>query len=200
MKKLQAATDLQIIKKQLFLLADTALHLEINSDTALKEAVSILSQLNQFNDKIVEEREKVTKPLNEALKAERARWKPTELQNTQAIEAIRSKMTIYQTNLINTRKAEEDAIVRRVGDGKWHIKLETAVNRIEALEVVEKEHATEEGLVQFRATPTLKVTDITKIAREYFDLNEGKLLKDLKAGKLVEGAEIEITQTPINYR
>jgi len=54
--------------------------------------------------------------------------------------------------------------------------------------------------VQFREKKTLKVTDITKIPHEYFDLNETRLLEALKAGTFTPGAEIEIVLIPYNLR
>jgi hypothetical protein len=144
------------------------------------------------------EKEKVTKPLNEALRAERARFKPLETLYNDAIGAIRAKMIKYQTELIRTQREAQEKIASKLASG--YLKPETAVSKLEAIPEVSKEHATEAGLVQFREIQRLKVNDITKIAKEYFDLNEQRLLKALKDGTLVEGAEIEIIQTPVNYR
>lgn len=185
--------------KELAVIAEQALVFTIAHEEDMKQATTILSKLNQFNDNIIEEREKVTKPLNEALKAERLRWKPLELQNQAAIDAVRAEMTRYQTHLANQRKAEEERIAGLVASGKIK-KIETAVKHIDALDKVVSNISTDSGDVKFRATPTLKVTDIEKIAREYFDLSEARLLKALKDGTLVEGAEIEIMQIPVNYR
>jgi len=190
--------QLQTISKKLSPIAQQAITLKIKSDPDMKVAVELLSKLNQFNDKITEEREKVTKPLNEALKAERARWKPTELQNEEAISSIRSEMTRYQTALINQKKLGEQKIVDRVNKGT--LTITTAVKKIEAIIPVEKEHATDVGLVQFRETQILKVTNIDLIPREFFDLNESNLLKNLKMGRTIPGAEMETIQVPVNYR
>lgn len=189
---------LTVIQQTITPIAEQAKEITISNDTELKQAVEILSTLNQYNDKITEEKEKVTKPLNEALKAERARWKPLETMYEEAITSIRSKMTSYQTALVLKQKAEEQKIADRISKGT--LKIETGIKKLEKIVPVEKEHATEKGLVQFRSTQTLKVTDLTKIPLEYFNLNESKLLKALKEGKQVDGAEIEVIQTPINYR
>ena len=63
--------DLTIIQKSLSPLAAEAKTLKIKDLGSLKMATEILSKLNKLNDRIREEKERVTKPLNEALKAER---------------------------------------------------------------------------------------------------------------------------------
>jgi hypothetical protein len=186
------------IEKELIPLVEDAATFQILSDTDLKEATIILSKLNRYNDQITEEREKVTKPLNEALKAERARWKPLELQNTTAIEAIRLAMSTYQTKRINDQKQAQEAIAAKVASGK--LKPETAVKKLDAIATVDKTLSTDEGSITFHAISTLKVTDLTAIPGIYFTLDEAKLLKDLKAGITVTGAEIVIIQSPHNAR
>lgn len=188
------------IIKELVPLEEQAKQIEITSPETLAYAVSILSILNKLNDRITEEKERVTKPLNEALKAERSRWKPAETRNQTLIDAIRLKMTSYQTALVNSTKVQQESITARIAPGKGNLSLNTAIKKLESLPEVSKEVPTEEGLVQFREKQALKVNDISSIDDMYFDLNETRLLADLKAGKIVPGAEIEIIQVPVNYR
>ena len=192
--------ELTLIEHELSPIASRAISLTIKDDAMMKEAVVLLSTLNRWNDKITEEKEKVTRPLNEALKAERLRWKPVETVYQDAITRLRTNMTEYQTRLTAEHKAQEEAIAKRIAPGKGNLKLDTAIAKLDKLPTVEKEHATDAGLVQFRETATLKVTDIGLIPALYFELDKAQLLKDLKAGKVVPGAEIEIIQTPVNYR
>lgn len=187
------------IQKSLAPVVDQALALTIKTADDMPPAVELLSKLNQFNDRIVEEREKVTKPLNEALKAERARWKPMETANQSAIDHIRNEMSAYQTAETKRQKAQEAKIAADLASGKIK-KIETAVKKIEAVKTPDKEVATTAGLVQFRETATLKILDINLIPREYMIVNEKEVLASLKAGKVVPGAEIELVQVPVNYR
>lgn len=192
--------ELKIIEKQIIPIIETAKELIIKDHGSVQMAVEMLSKLNKINDKIIEEKEKITRPLNEALRAERARWKPTETINTEAINILRTKLSVYQTNLVQIQKEEELKIANRVKSGKGNLSLDTAVKKIEALPEISKEIPSTEGLVQFREVKVLKVTDIKLIPHEYFDLNETRLLVDLKLGQKVPGAEIEIKQVPANYR
>ncbi len=201
MKKQNQTTELTI-QKEITPIVEQSLSLVITDINSLKSATSLLSQLNQYNDRITEEKERVTKPLNEALKAERSRWKPLETLYKDAIDSLRAKMSTYQTNLTRATTEAKTAIVSRIAPGKGNLSLDTAIKKIEAITTPEKETATEEGLVQFREKQVLKVTDLAKIREytKYWILDEQTLLKDLKEGKIVPGAETELIQIPVNYR
>lgn len=174
--------------------------IEIVDAVSMKNATETLSLLNQRLDSITEEKEKVTKPLNEALKAERARWKPYETQLEDAISMIRTGMSKYQTAEAKRIKDEADAIASRVKEGKGNLTLETASKKIAAIEKPADVVNTDVGQVKFRTDKKLKITDENKIPREYLVVDEKKLLDALKNGIVVSGAEIEEIQTPINFR
>ena len=78
-------------------LAARAIDCDITDAITMTDAAQFLSELNQQNDRIKAEKAKVVNPLNEALKEERARWKPAETILSGAISTIRSKIGIYQT-------------------------------------------------------------------------------------------------------
>lgn len=187
-----------VIQRQLSPIINKALSIEIRRDSDMPQAVEVLSKLNNFNDKITAERERITKPLLEALAVERGRWKPMETSNKLGIEHIRTEMMNYKTTELNKQKIEEAKIAKKLQDGK--INLEKAVKQIEKIKVGEKEYANDAGLVQFRETQVLKITDESKVPVEYKIIDEKHLLEDLKRGLVVPGAKIEITMTPVNYR
>jgi hypothetical protein len=186
------------IQKELSPIVTRALGTTINRESDMPEAVELLSKLNQFNDKITEEKERITKPLMEALKVERSRWSPVEKQNTIGIDHLRSQMSLYRTAEMNKQKTEEAKIAQKLTDGT--INIDKAMKAIEKIKVSEKEVATDAGLVQFRESQVLKITDELAIPREYLVVNEKEVLTALKAGKVVTGAMIEIVVCPVNYR
>lgn len=188
------------IKKEILVLDQKVNTLEIKTVDDMPKATEMLSIFNKNLKSIKDEKEKMTKPIMEALNVERARWKPMELILEAGVKKIRDAMSVFQTA---EKKREDDealAIAKRVGEGKGHIKVETAVKKINEIEKVQESHTTAQGSVSFRTDKILKVTDITKIPAKYFDLNESRLLADLKAGVIVEGAEVELKQTPINRK
>src|SRR3990167_1360820 len=194
----QTNTEVTVIEKNLSPLAEKATNLQMKDDTTMKTGVELLSQLNQINDRITQEKDKVLKPLLEATKQERARWKPAEAQNQTAIDTIRAEMTRYQTAITKQKQIDEQKIASKVSSG--YIKLDTAVTKIEALPEISKNIATDSGDVQFREKKQLLITNIDEIPREYMLPDEMALLRDLKAGKTIDGVTLETIQVPVNYR
>jgi hypothetical protein len=188
------------IKKEVSPLVAKAQAVTIMSADDMKEATVLLSVVNKKLDAITAEEEKVTKPLNEALKAERARWSPMKTILKDAVSVLRTKMSAYQTAETKRAQEEKARIASRIGDGKGKIKMETAVRKLDEVDSPDTKVQTDAGALTFRATPTLKITDTHAIPREYLVVDEKKLLDALKAGVSVPGAEIEVIQVPVNRR
>lgn len=186
------------IQKEIDPIIQAATSLTIIDTSSLTDATRMLSQLNTYGDKITEEKEKVTKPLNQALKAERSRWKPIEETLSTAIDLIRSKLSDYQTEAITAQTQAENLAIEHLNANPEHISQ--ALDSLSAIPSPESKITTEDGTLTFRPTPTLKVNDLSSIPEAYFDLNESRVLEDLKAGVIVPGAIIEIVQIPVNRR
>lgn len=174
--------------------------LTIDSPQSLTDATMLLSELNTYNDRLIEEREKVTVPLNEALKAERARWKPIETPILAAIDAIRSKMGDYKTITDKEAAAKAASITARVAPGKGNLSAQSAIKKLEEIEKAPDEITTDAGSVKFRKVPIVKVVKFDLIPLAYFDLNETRLLAALKLGHTVPGALLDEKQIPLNSR
>jgi hypothetical protein len=186
------------IQKQLAPIVDKALSITITKQEQMPEAVEILSKLNQFNDKITEEKERITKPLLEALRVERSRWSPMEKANQSGIDHIREQMSEFQTAEYNRKKAEEKKIADKLSSGK--ITIDKAISKFDKIEELQKNVVAQSGLVSFREEKRLKIVDINSIPREYMIPDEKLILKALKEGKEIVGCIIEIIQTPANFR
>lgn len=192
--------EIEVLNQEISPVFKLAQGLIIEDEEGMGIATELLSKLNQFGDRMKEEREKVTKPLNEALEAERARWRPIDETNKTAISIVRGKMSLYQTEQVEKQRKEEARIAARVGEGKGKLKVETAVKKIENLKQVDNKVSSSSGSVKFREDKILKITDETKIPREYLIVDEKMVLSALKAGLVVMGAELEIKMVPINFR
>lgn len=187
-----------ILKKELQPIANEALQLKVKSHGDLLVATDLLSRLNQFNDRIVEERERITKPLNEALKVERSRWKPLEGFCLDGIEHIRSEMSSYQTKIVAEQKKKEQAIADKLSAGT--IDLDKAVKAIEKIKTPEKNIVGKDGDVQFRETKKFEVMDVTMLPVDYLLPNEELIRKALKEGVELPGVRYYTEMVPINYR
>lgn len=192
--------EITIFQKKISSIISEAKSVSIFSLADMVVATEVLSKLNKFNDKIVAEREKVTKPLMEALKAERARWKPIEDQNNEAIEIVREKMSAYQTAQNKARDEEMDKLGARVGTGKGKLKVETAVRKMDDIKGPEDTVVTGAGVVKFKDIKIVVIDDVGGIPDEFWDLNEGRVRTALMAGNKVPGARLETKSVPVNYR
>jgi len=170
----------------------------INNENDMKEAVELLSTLNKMKDEITTEKEKVTRPLLDALNAERARWKPQETRLDSVISAIRLGITKFQTALVLKKKEEEEKIAKKLEDGK--IKATTAIKKMESLDTVESRVETESGSITFKTVTRFEISNHTIIPREYILLNDTLVREALKGGKKIDGVTYYEEQVPVNKR
>ena len=172
--------------------------LVITTRKDMEGAVELLSLLNRYLDELTEEREKVTKPLNEALRNERARFKPREVELEAMIAKIREQMGRYQSAQLRLKKIEEDKIAKQLSDGK--ITFDEASKIMGEGDEVDDKIESKSGSVAFRVDKVLKIVNTKKIPREYLVADEKRILEDLKKGIEIAGCTLEERQTVINRR
>lgn len=164
----------------------------------MHSAVALMSSANKTLDRVKLEREKVTKPLNDALKAERARWKPLEDACINAVATLKNKMLAYQRVQDEERAKKEAQIMKRVEKGT--MREDTAVNKLAALPDVDAQVSTDNGAVQWRTIKKLVIVDALQIPREYLTVDEVKVRAALVAGVVIPGAELREEKTLANFR
>lgn len=184
-------------------IAESAEHasiMKITTPNDMEQATAILSRLNQFSDSLTKEKEKVTKPLNAALKAERERFKPLESMLESSIATIRRNMSAYQTEKVRLQRIEEQKIADRIGTGKGKLKIETAIAKIDAVEKPEVKVTTDNGSVRFTPMRKFEVTDSSLLPKEYITANEVAIRAAMKAGTELPGVRYWTEQVPVNTR
>lgn len=187
------------IQKQISPIVSQAQQLKITSPEEMTEASTLLTQLNKNNDRVTKEKESITKPLNEALRVERGRWKPIELQLEEAIKITRQKMSEYQTKESENAKRDADKIALRVGEGRGKLKPETAAKKIEAL-APDKNVTVAGGSVQFVTVKHFEIVNFNLVPDEYKLADETKIRHQMRAGIEVSGVRYYETQEPRNSR
>lgn len=200
LSKMETSQETQVVTKEVLPLVRLSNELQIDSKESLAKSVGYLSQLNKLRDAWVENKEQLTKPINEALKEIKARYSPVEKMLDEAISHVRNEQSVYHTQEIKRQKEEEEKIASRVGEGKGKIKIETAIRKMDEVSKVAQSVSSVDGSVKFRTTQVLKVIDKSIIPFQYFELNESAALRDLKAGVAVPGCILEDKSIPINYR
>ena len=181
-------------------LASQVESMSVSNAAEMQVAVVVLSNLNKYGDSVREQKEKLTKPINESLKNIRAMFKPLETTYETAIEALRGKMTKFQTESVAKARIEEQKIADRVGSGTGHLKIETAIKQIEKVETPEKEISTTSGLVQFVETKKFEVTNLAAVPVDYILPNEVAIRNAMKLGKEIPGVRYYTEMVPRNFR
>lgn len=189
--------EIDTIVKEASPMLKNASSVAITDAKSMNAASALYTTLKGLYKRLTDDKKKITDPMKVALKEINSRYEGPEAELKGSIDLINDKMTRYQTLESARVKEEEDAIAARIKEGKGNLSLETAERRMEAIERPSDKIVSDAGKLSFRPVPTLKVTSLKDIPREYFDLNESRLLNDLKAGKEVKGAEIFIEQRPV---
>jgi ABC-type proline/glycine betaine transport system ATPase subunit len=172
-------TDIKVIgiSEALKLTIDTAEDLQLSN----RVVVDLKSRLKEITD----HKELVTKPLNEALKAERAKYKPLEDNLQQAIDHIRTQQAHYATSRAKVQLEASQAVTAGTATMEQALEAFTPDNT--------------QGLT-FRKSQRLVITDMKKVPRNYLIPNETFILTTLKAGKKIAGCELEEVAIPVNRK
>lgn len=192
--------ELVPFKRKVSVLVEEVKGIVIKEEKDMVQATSTLSEINKYLDSVKEAKERLTKPANEILKNARNMFKPVIEPAEEAVEELRGKMTVYQTQRVKENQEAAAKIASRVGEGKGKFQVETAVRKIESLAVPQKEVATEEGLVQFREVKRFEVMDMGVLPLEYHMANDKAIGAAMKEGKEVPGVRYFTEQVPVNYR
>jgi hypothetical protein len=166
----------------------------------LPEGVLLLSKLNQTLDSIELEEDTITAPAQAIIKRERERWAPFKKPLKASIDALRLKMTQYQTLARKQEQEAKDAIAARVKEGRGNLTMETALNKMDAVETPESRVATSQGSVSFRKVQKFEVVDLKLVPIEYVVANEVAIRGAMKAGKEVPGVRYFEEEVPYNTR
>lgn len=199
-----------VIEKEAEPIIREAQKLEIKSAKDMQGATEILSRLNTVLDRVTEEKEKVTKPLNEALKAERSRWKPIEELYGGVIDTLRKRMIAYQTEQKRIADAEAAAIASRIKPGKGNLSIEKGVEKLKEIEKPAERVATDAGTVKFKTVRKARfrpladfahVEELVKLAKAgYIVWDEAKARRAALDGEKLYGVEVYEEQVPTNFR
>ncbi len=175
--------EVEVFKSQVLELEKQAVKFPIASPEDNAKVIEFKAKLNKLGKEIKAEKEKATKPLNEALKKVREWWAPLE----KAVEArdneVGKALLVYKQQV----EAQEAKIAKRVETGT--MKIETAERKIQELPQIQKTTNTADGQVQFRKVPMMRIIDENLIPDKYWVIDIVALRKDVVGGEIVPGAE-----------
>jgi len=170
----------------------------IKSPEDMQSAVAQLSELNTTLDNLTASKELLTKPINEALKEIRGRYKPFEAQLEGAISYLRTAMTTYQTAQRKIELEKEAKIVARLEKGT--LKVETAVSKLENLDRVDTKVVSDNGSVTFKTVTKWRVHNRDVVPNSFLIVNEVAINNAMRQGITVLGIEYYTEEQVVNKR
>lgn len=169
----------------------------IKNEAELESAAKFLTDVKKLIKWVTGEKEKITKPLNEALKVERARWAPLEEKAKDAETAVKKAIAAYTVKQEAKQEKKADKIAEDVASGK--ISDEKGLQKMENLGEVKTNVKTGEGTVAFKTVRKVRFEEVTELHPDtlstlarggYLVWDQVKARKDALAGIDVPGATI----------
>ena len=170
--------------------------LKIKDDEGLTEATTLLTNVKKLSKWLTGEKEKIVKPMREAMNAARGLFAPLEDQVEDAEKKIKSAMITYQTKKEAEQKKKEESIEKRVESGQ--LKEETGVRKLEELGELKSNVKVETGAAAFKKVKTVRVLDKDKVPDEYWIIDMVTLRSAAltasktqdKLGEVIPGVEV----------
>jgi hypothetical protein len=174
-KEVSAQVVLQAIKKRAAPIEKKVSDLQIKSNDDYDRAAQLLSQLKAYDDEAEMQRTSITGPLNTALKATNALFKPFKDHIAFIVADTKEKMKAFVVLQEGKKNALETAYA------KGQIKSVSKFTSDLASAQVSSGHAAA------RTIKILRIVELLKIPREYMVPDEAKIKQALKDGLTVAG-------------
>lgn len=163
-------------------------NLEVKTQEDYEKATAVLGKIKTAQKLIKANRDTVLKPILEAEKAERARWKPIEQEIEQAEVIVKQKMLGYVNRIEQEAREKERKVQIQIKTGK--IRPETALKKLENVQQAPKTVSADTGSAQVKKVRTVKIIQSDLIPDQYWTLNEVLIRKDALAGVQIPGVEV----------
>lgn len=170
----------------------------ITSQKELKQASEIRVQLKAYEKQVKEKRETASKPAYAAYKAIMNMFSPIESATKEKLSLINAAMSSYQEEQEAIAEKERQKIENRIGEGKGHLKVETAIEKMDQITTPDKVVESASGSTMFVDKPDCEVEDISLVPKEYLIADIAKIKEDMKKGIRIDGVRYFTRKVPRN--
>lgn len=155
--------------------------LTINSPEAYDKAVEKLAQVKKYKKELETKRKTITDPLEQAKKATMALFNPVKavLEATEKVLAGGILTYRQEQERIEAEKQAELEAKLESGDMDFDEALDQAMDAPQ----IQKTATTKHGNLTIRKIKDIEVVDLTKVPKEYFELNMSRLRADALGNK-----------------
>lgn len=187
-QKMSENKELTVIKGQVSKLENQVQELVVDSPETYSQAVDLVSKLKETGSKIKDQKESITKPLNEALRNARGMFAPIEDSFEKAEALIKRKLLDYKRKVDEEARKKEEAIAKKVEAG--NMKLETAEKKLDNIQRVDNTTHGETGKVSIRKVKKVRIVNADLVPRAYLVVDEVLVRKDALSGIAIPGVEV----------
>lgn len=170
---------LQVAEKKVNELAELS-RFKVNSQPTFEKAAQILKSIKEYKEAVQEQKDKIIKPLNEALKNTREMFAPLEEKILVVEKFMKSEALNYNNKLIEEQKKREAEAQSKIEAGESFEKATKSVARVEQ----------KVASIPTRKVQKLLIEDATLIPRNFLIPDESKIKDALKAGYTVPGCKM----------
>jgi phenylalanyl-tRNA synthetase alpha subunit len=190
MEKIKSNKEITVVRQQVEKAQTAASNLTIKTSEDMTVATDLLSKIKQVGKLIKNEKEKITVPANEALKAARNFFAPFEKQVSDAEAEIKKKMIDYQVKNEKKIAEQQEKVAAKAESGKMD--MDKALDKIGALEEKKQNTVSGEGggKAQFRTIKKVVIENPELLPREYLIPDEVKIRKAALAGMEIAGVKV----------
>jgi hypothetical protein len=155
--------EVELVKKQASKALEVVSELSILDKSGYEFAIQVGTRIKQVAKTVIERKEAITKPLNEALKSARALFKPAEDDLDNAESLLKQKMLAYREI---ERKAEEEAKKKAEEEIKKQQEL-LAKNEISSMEAAKNEIIAMVNADKAKVEKTVKIDNWAKATEKF---------------------------------
>lgn len=175
--------EVSIVKQQASKALTAATDLQITNQEELNAADEVLKKIKTVGKLIKEQKEAITKPLNESLRNIRDLFKPIEQSHDEAESLVKRKILDYNDAEEAKRKKEADKIAAKVESGR--MRPDTALTKMAAITEAPKTAHT------VRIVRKYRITNELLIPRQYLTVDLTAIRKAvITDGIVVPGVEV----------
>ena len=193
MKNEQLEKTLELVKNEVENVAVNS-RIVVNSQPTFDIAKAQLIILKSVDKEVQSKKDGIVKPLNEALKNARALFKPFEDKIEVIKQYLNGEMLKYNQKLLAEQKKREEEAMKKIEEA------EKKGEEININKIIKKLENTQTKIEQIktRKIKKFRLIDITKVPKEYLQLNEVEVRKAMLGGYNVEGVEYYEEEISIN--
>jgi hypothetical protein len=168
-------TQLAVIQEKAANMERVVNAIKITTDGEYDAVADNIANVKKLQKYIEGEKARLVDPAKAIIEEAKAKYDPFITKCKEARAKLDTLALDYYNAKEKKRLEDEAKIAARVGEGKGHLKEETAAAQIEALPEVQKSVRTDSGQMIITKRPVMHIIDPSKVPDEFWIIDEVRL-------------------------